>query len=103
MIRLRLRSTRTDTLFPYTTLVRSGLLRAFEGTSQILPEHGGRARAFSRDPAVPVGAHSTALQQEQIGRAHVCTPVTNEQLVCRLLLAKKQEATIHPQLARRQN
>src|SRR3546814_975413 len=25
---------------------------------------------------------------EQIGRAHVCTPVTNAQLVCRLLLAK---------------
>src|SRR3546814_9937724 len=24
----------------------------------------------------------------QIGRAHVCTPVTNAQLVCRLLLAK---------------
>src|SRR3546814_195110 len=38
-----------------------GLLRAFEGTSQILPDHGGRARAFSRDPAVPVGAHSSAL------------------------------------------
>src|SRR3546814_10400128 len=26
---------------------------------------------------------------EQIGRAHVCTPVTNAHLVCRLLLAKK--------------
>src|SRR3546814_3277047 len=25
----------------------------------------------------------------QIGRAHVCTPVTNAQLVCRLLLEKK--------------
>src|SRR3546814_10893671 len=24
----------------------------------------------------------------QIGRAHVCTPVTNQHLVCRLLLAK---------------
>src|SRR3546814_6684132 len=30
---------------------------------------------------------------EQIGRAHVCTPVTNAHLVCRLLLekTKKQE------------
>src|SRR3546814_10654106 len=27
---------------------------------------------------------------EQIGRAHVCTPVTNSHLVCLLLLAKKQ-------------
>src|SRR3546814_974891 len=26
---------------------------------------------------------------EQIGRAHVCTPVTNAQLICRLLLEKK--------------
>src|SRR3546814_7696497 len=25
-------------------------------------------------------------QSRQIGRAHVCTPVTNEQLVCRILL-----------------
>src|SRR3546814_10242353 len=28
---------------------------------------------------------------EQIGRAHVWTPVTNEQLVCRLLPAKKKK------------
>src|SRR3546814_2237372 len=28
-------------------------------------------------------------EREQIGRAHVCTPVTNEHLVCRLLLDKK--------------
>src|SRR3546814_9412382 len=27
---------------------------------------------------------------EQIGRAHVCTPVTNAHLVCRLLLDKKK-------------
>src|SRR3546814_9793379 len=26
----------------------------------------------------------------EIGRAHVCTPVTNAQLVCRLLLEKKK-------------
>src|SRR3546814_2170096 len=28
----------------------------------------------------------------QIGRAHVCTPVTNAHLVCRLLLEKKNTA-----------
>src|SRR3546814_6738079 len=28
---------------------------------------------------------------EEIGRAHVCTPVTNAQLVCRLLLEKKTQ------------
>src|SRR3546814_9417584 len=29
----------------------------------------------------------------QIGRAHVCTPVTNAHLVCRLLLEKKKKKT----------
>src|SRR3546814_7195922 len=29
----------------------------------------------------------------KIGRAHVCTPVTNAHLVCRLLLEKKQRAS----------
>src|SRR3546814_2217933 len=27
--------------------------------------------------------------RHELGRAHVCTPVNNEQLVCRLLLEKK--------------
>src|SRR3546814_3792945 len=30
----------------------------------------------------------------QIGRAHVCTPVTNAHLVCRLLLEKKKNNSI---------
>src|SRR3546814_8462261 len=29
-------------------------------------------------------------REEEIGRAHVCTPVTNAHLVCRLLLEKKK-------------
>src|SRR3546814_3374351 len=35
------------------------------------------------------------LTLEQIGRAHVCTPVTNAHLVCRLLLEKKNPNTNH--------
>src|SRR3546814_3980243 len=31
-----------------------------------------------------------AILSRQIGRAHVCTPVTNAHLVCRLLLEKKK-------------
>src|SRR3546814_6040995 len=31
----------------------------------------------------------------EIGRAHVCTPVTNAHLVCRLLLAKKKTIMIY--------
>src|SRR3546814_9968036 len=32
-----------------------------------------------------------AIPQKKIGRAHVCTPVTNAHLVCRLLLEKKND------------
>src|SRR3546814_5465282 len=35
-----------------------------------------------------MGAFLQKLETEQIGRAHVCTPVTNAQLVCRLLREK---------------
>src|SRR3546814_10136017 len=35
---------------------------------------------------------------EQIGRAHVCTPVINAQLVCRLLLGKKNPLRIRPRV-----
>src|SRR3546814_8605865 len=101
MIRRPPRSTRTYTLFPYTTLFRSRLgegeardqrrdgdmpdccfgvwmrvrhetspvgrgLICASGARESPPRHGGRAR--------------------EIGRAHVCTPVTNAHLVCRLLL-----------------
>src|SRR3546814_6871751 len=31
----------------------------------------------------------------QIGSAHVCTPVTNAHLVCRLLLAEKKQTHAH--------
>src|SRR3546814_5912154 len=37
------------------------------------------------------GAADRSKISEEIGRAHVCTPVTNAHLVCRLLLAKKTE------------
>src|SRR3546814_8683619 len=37
------------------------------------------------------GRYTYALWE--IGRAHVCTPVTNAHLVCRLLLAKKKVKT----------
>src|SRR3546814_9767728 len=34
--------------------------------------------------------HVASRQVEKIGRAHVCTPVTNAHLVCSLLLEQKQ-------------
>src|SRR3546814_2637673 len=47
--------------------------------------------------AYDLGMRVVALERLEIGRAHVCTPVTNAQLVCRLLLVKKNqlEITIH--------
>src|SRR3546814_5322963 len=43
----------------------------------------------SADPARGRGSLDAA--RGEIGRAHVCTPVTNAHLVCRLLLAKKKQ------------
>src|SRR3546814_8431061 len=42
------------------------------------------------DGQEPQADNGSDLAKLQIGRAHVCTPVTNAQLVCRLLLAKKK-------------
>src|SRR3546814_8777211 len=33
--------------------------------------------------------------EQEIGRAHVCTPVTNAHLVCRFLLENKKTTTTH--------
>src|SRR3546814_4205372 len=41
----------------------------------------------------PVVRRPGVIAGEQIGRAHVCTPVTNAQLVCTLLIEKKQCGT----------
>src|SRR3546814_7041201 len=97
MIRRPPRSTRTDTLFPYTTLFRScrggppgtplsSSTRASGRNSPPPPPGSTDARVL------PAGAPATAARSRwlrQIGRAHVRTPVTNAHLVCRLLLEKK--------------
>src|SRR3546814_7570720 len=43
-----------------------------------------------RMPFAPFGVPSALTPPTQLGRAHVCTPVPNAQLLCRLLLAKKK-------------
>src|SRR3546814_17688555 len=93
MIRRPPRSTRTDTLFPYTTLCRSKAALELHVTPAAV-SHQIKAleevlgiMLFKRSPRritlTPAG--------EEIGRAHVCTPVTNAQLVCRLLLDTKNQ------------
>src|SRR3546814_6007466 len=116
------RSTRTDTLFPYTTLFRSPpdsprqacrvMVEARpahlvpcsnrderkqkkmmndaltpRAIVSALAEHIIGPQAAKR--AVAVALRNRWRRQRQIGRAHVCTPVTNAHLVCRLLLDKK--------------
>src|SRR3546814_9718637 len=104
MIRRPPISTRTDTLFPYTTLFRSALVEySFRMRSNKPRFWTVAARIPALEPqrcmtfrfgfgglmtfeesycVVPVTVGS-----RQIGRAHVLTPVTNAQIVCRLLLA----------------
>src|SRR3546814_7995117 len=52
------------------------------------PEHGPEAGTA---PEASEGADA----HRQIGRAHVRTPVTNAQLVCRLLLEQKKNCKLH--------
>src|SRR3546814_4715488 len=116
-------ATRSDTLFPYTTLFRSidswlmwnlsgGTLHVTDATNAsrtalfniarnewddelleffnipraVLPEVRDSAADYGETvPGLFGGA--IRIGGIEIGRAHVCTPVTHSQLVCRLLLA----------------
>src|SRR3546814_2275620 len=127
MIRRPPRSTRTDTLFPYTTLFRSNPDSKVLGLVSYAWAGFGAAfgpvvlisllwKRMTRNGALVgmlVGAVTVVVWKEfiglglyeiipgfilasiaiyvvKIGRAHVCTPVTNAHLVCRLLLEKKR-------------
>src|SRR3546814_6443918 len=78
------------------TIERSLPHLGFEGISGVRV-----GKAFRFDLEAPDDATATAHADEvtrrflinQIGRAHVCTPVTNAHLVCRLLLEKQKTQT----------
>src|SRR3546814_2341604 len=110
MIRRPPRSTRTDTLFPYTTLFRSD-----SGLGIAADQAARRKKAVHRFPealgtrlAGPVRYRRTRAgvpwpimierlaRHPEIGRAHVCTTVTNAHHVCRLMLEKKNNSHINP-------
>src|SRR3546814_6262628 len=97
MIRRPPRSTRTDTLFPYTTLFRSDASSAPDVAGHVHHEPKLRDLVVDRHLVAVDGGREAALRAEaelvEIGRAHVCTPVTNAHLVCRLLLEKKKIIT----------
>src|SRR3546814_1368997 len=105
MIRRPPSSTRPDTLFPYTTLCRSqqaeldiggaGGIRVCNGADHKLDLRCCRTRfrpgRSRRQPESDAHSATISNHRPKIGRAHVCTPVTNAHLVCRLLLAKKRK------------
>src|SRR3546814_3712845 len=88
MIRLPPRSTRTDPRFPYATLFRS------RDELQIL---SADPRAAELElPRQDRLQNNLPITLGEIGRAHVCTPVTNTHFVCRILLKKtKQQFKFH--------
>src|SRR3546814_9656280 len=62
----------------------SGVSTSIAGSALDLPGHAAeRLQAVGVERIEQLGAAG-----QQIGRAHVCTPVTNAHLVCRLLLDK---------------
>src|SRR3546814_2469451 len=73
------RSTRTDTLFPYTTLFRSGGIGAQHRHRIDLARIGERTRE-----------RAVVLARSMRSEEHTSDPVTNAHLVCRLLLEKKK-------------
>src|SRR3546814_1906059 len=98
MIRRPPRSTRTDTLFPYTTLFRS----PFAAIDR-LADLGDLVVIFGLGRAARIAHRIVGADRQQIGRADVWTPVTNAHLVCRLLLEKKnntEQSNEHQQTER---
>src|SRR3546814_10460612 len=98
MIRRPPRSTRTDTLVPYTTLFRSARQLLFPHRQRQGKPFPARSRRMVPHEQCRPGKWrqgrrrvSVGMAESEIGRAHVCTPVTNAHLVCRLLLEKNKE------------
>src|SRR3546814_2921540 len=100
MLRRPPRSTRTDTLFPYTTLFRSGALRRDAEACRLrsgesdagfpdlrLPQSVGRD---GRDPPRRREGGRGAGEGRRDRKSTRLNSVTNAHLVCRLLLEKKK-------------
>src|SRR3546814_3122314 len=94
------RSTRTDTLFPYTTLFRSRRDRLdFAAVRQPAFLLAGRAFLWDlfdppADPPALGGGGDRAVRHRARSEEHTSAPVTNAHLVCRLLLEKKTHNTL---------
>src|SRR3546814_8020335 len=65
------------------------------GNGLVQPKMSGKG-VFAVEAPVPVEEIDTVELDGEIGRAHVCTPVTNAHLVCRLLLEKQKNTQYKP-------
>src|SRR2546427_1842276 len=78
-----------STLFPYTTLFRSAVLRR---------RHLGQCRFPARTGlpfAVPIRTHAAAADRSTRSEEHTSELQSQSNLVCRLLLEKKNKLLIH--------
>src|SRR3546814_3986365 len=89
MIRRPPRSTRTDTLFPYTTLFRSPLASALRQPHLGRCREGGGRRQQRR---IRGRAEQSGGRDRKSTRLN---SITNAHLVCRLLLEKKKKKNKH--------
>src|SRR3546814_9000693 len=102
MIRRPPRSTRTDTLFPYTTLFRSGrrpwlphpLKRRHPPRRQprprLLRRRRPRLRRLQAPPPPRAASHRSSAPSSTRSEEHTSELQSNAHLVCRLLLEKKK-------------
>src|SRR3546814_3167416 len=100
MIRRPPRSTRTDTLFPYTTLFRSRRKRHEEVHSARIhrPRRrggGGAVAPGARGARCRSGRRRANAGLHPDRKSTRLTPVTNAHLVCRLLLEKKKNHNVN--------
>src|SRR3546814_8668829 len=99
MIRRPPRSTRTDTLFPYTTLFRSLAQQArAEGVNTLVVGYDGRLSSPELSQALQQGLTQGGINTLDLGmvdrKSTRLNSVTNAHLVCRLLLEKKKTTQI---------
>ena len=91
---LMIRRPPRSTLFPYTTLFRStfGTFSSYTGKHYNHPFLSREPLEHSVPKQKTIGTTDFKIGnlRNQIGRAHVWTPVTRPDLVCRLLLEKKK-------------
>src|SRR3712207_7325648 len=91
-----------STLFPYTTLFRSDVdhLRAGVGLLAVV---GQRDRVELADAAVALEDAAGVLPGDRRSGEHTSGLQSRQYLVCRLLLEKKKEHSIHVTLPRHES